>query len=1222
MHQDKTIIEQESLKLQELHKQFENDLHNMARSNKNYDPPKINSTYYKVFTGAAISTIEELVEEISQLPYVKKIHNDDEVKLDLDESVQIIEADQVWIDYGIYGDSIVVGILDTGIDYMHPALGGGLGDGYKVIGGYNFYDMNNFVMDEIGHGTHVAGIVAANGLDIKGVAPNALLYGLKVFGEYGFTFSSVIVAAIEASVDPNNDGDYSDKLDVVNISLGKRNGSPSSIECIAIENATNFGVVYCISAGNNGEEGTQSIGTPGTALSAITVGASDKNDNRALFSSIGPNNEVFSIKPDLLAPGVDIYSTFLENSFIHKSGTSMAAPHVTGVCALLKQLHPEWNPSQLKSAILLSAEDIGDEVLKQGAGRLNARKAFDLNVLIEPAQLNFGIIDPVVQIYTTIDTLKFTNLSYEEQNITICNSETMDGIQVNSLVNDVLILPGDSVFIPVELIVNNEIVPFPDSAEIAYSKIINVFANEDTLRIPWSFTKARKLHMVIDGSFWYKVFNEYNYYSNNSITLYNSVKEYDFISYTDTMNFVANRFWSSNDIYTKTLVCNGIDTVYIRHDSLVQREVLFTDETGMPFDYSPFYVYQFKKDYPTTYYGIDFTAEDYPESRFYTSSELSDEIDTKLGIFKPNEDSSKVYCGSIDLNDTDLNNVIPNEEVEYETMNIALTQDNDRSIRFKLWCNFHNYMVSSNNETFMYDSPWEGNIYIMDSDAPNLLSSITYFSENAIIEFCPFQQNSVGIQLYYFNNDIFENIDYAMVRQNRHKFLNPSLSVYEDNGTLFLNEWPVYGDTYFYNGLFEDNNFYFGTKHYGNNECELSHIYENHENYVLNSEGEEVFSDDYPFVSIDLPDDKYTYISNYTYYGFGDSPAYYQLSSIIDLTDESQFDIPYKSDNNPPTLTSLQVRNKKNMPASHLHRNSSGKLRFSVADFQPFYKDEDSTNIDVSYHPIVNDSISVFVKELDSAEWVQTSFSFLLEDSLIGKYFEINLSPFLDQVKDICFKLEFSDRKGQETTHIFTPLFKVSECIPLADSLNILMNDTLFISVNESLLANDIFPEEWNYYIDLVIEDSTLNGVLQPNAEGNFNYVPNPNFFGYDSFSYRLKYDSILSPEANVIITVEHTTSIFDGNIDSITEYSCYPNPFKDKVFFEIKKNETKQVLIYNSIGTLVAELKLVTDDNLKHQYVWDGTDNHGISLPNGVYYCKIIAENGKKECLKIIKIE
>lgn len=704
--------------------------------------------------------------------------------------------------------------------------------------------------------------------------------------------------------------------------------------------------------------------------------------------------------------------------------------------------------------------------------------------------------------------------------------------------------------------------------------------------------------------------------------MYNVVNTYDYISYTDTLNFVAHRYWSSNDIYTKTLNCTGNDTVYIIHDSLVQREVLFTDEVGIPFDYSPLYVYLFKKEYPTTYYNLDFTADDYPESRFYTSSEISDEIDTKLGIFKPNEDSSKVYCGTINLNETDLNNVIPNEEVDYANIKIATKQNNDRPMRYKLWHNFQNSMSSNSSEGLFRHAPWEANVYIMNSDAPDLLTAFTYFSDNGILKFSPFQRNSNGIQLYHFNNNTLDNIDYTCKRQNRHIFLNPSLSVYKDNGTLFLNEWPVYGDTYFYNCLLNDNNIYLATKHYGNNECEFYYIYNNYENFILNSEGEEVFSDNSPYVSCDLPDDKYTYISNYTYFGFGDTPAYYQLSSIIDLTYESQVEIPFKTDNNPPTLTSLQVRNERDLPASHLHRNSSGKLRFSVADFQPFFTDEDSTSVGINYHPIHNDSISAFIKELDSTEWMQTDFTFLLEDSLIGKYFEINLSPILDHVKDVCFKLEFSDRKGQKTKHIFTPLFKVSECIPMADTLNILMNDTLFISTDESLLANDIFPEEWNNNIDLVIEDSTLNGLLLPNAEGNFNYVPDPNFFGYDSFSYRLKYDSILSPKAKVIIIVEHTTSIFDGDFDSIIEYSCYPNPFKDKVFFELKNNETKQVLIYNSIGNLVTELKPVTSDNLKNQYVWDGTANNGISLPNGVYYCKIIAKNGKKECTKIIKIE
>ncbi len=1218
LHEDKLIAEQENLRLQELHKQFKNDLNSIAGSNINSDPPEINYTYSKVFAGAAISTNEVLIEAISQLSYVKKIHNDDEYKLDLYESVQIIEADQVWADYGIYGDSIVVGILDSGIDYMHPALGGGIGEGNKVLGGFNFYDWNDNVMDVIGHGTHVAGIVAANGSDIKGVAPHALLYALKVTNTYGSTYASIIVAAVEASVDPNNDGDYSDRLDVVNISLGKRNGSPSDWECEAIENATSIGVTFCISAGNFGEEGTLSISTPGTALSAITVGASDKNDLRATFSSIGPNNEVFSIKPDLLAPGVDIYSTFLENSYTHLSGTSMAAPHVAGVCALLKQLHPEWNPSQLKSALLMSAEDIGDEILKQGAGRLNALKALDLNLMIEPAQLNFGIIDPVIPIYTLIDTLKFTNISDAEQIITICDNNFMEGIQVTSLVNDVQILPGDSVFIPFELSVNNEIVNYPDSAEIAYSEIINLSVNEDTLMIPWSFTKARRLHLVIDGSFKYNIFNEYNYYSNNIFYLYNIVKEYDFISYTDTLNFVAHRYWSSNDVYTKTLNCTGNDTVYIIHDSLFQREVMFSDEAGMPQDYSPFYVYQFKKNYPKISYNFSFTAEDYPDSRFYTCQELSDEINSKLGIFKINEDSSKVYCGSIDLNTTDLNNVIPNEEVEYTKLKIATFQDNDRPIRFKLWHNFANYLVSSSDESFIFYAPWESDVYVMDGEAPNLITAFTYFSGNGLLESSPFQRNSNGIQLYYFDNNI---LDYAMVRHRRHDLLNPSMAVYEDNETLFLNDWPVYGDTHFYNGLFENNNIYFGTKYYLNNELQLSYIYDNYENLVLNSEGEEVFSDDYPFVSTDLPDDKYTYISNYTYDGFGDSASFYQLSSVIDLTDESQIDIPYKSDNNPPTLTSLQLRNEANRPASHLHRKSSGKLRFSVADFQPFYKDGDSTNIDISYHPINNDSISVFVKELESAEWVQTSFVFLLEDSLIGKYFEVDLSPFLEQVKEISFKLEFSDLKGQRTRHVFEPLFKVSECIPLDDSLNVLMNDTLFLSVNESLLANDGFPDEWMYDIDIVIEDSTLNGILMPNAEGSFIYIPNPGYFGYDSFSYRLKYESILSPKANVSITVDHTTSVFDENLNGITEYSCYPNPFKDKVYFEIRNNGIKQVLIYNSVGILVAELEPVTKDNLKYHYVWDGTNNNRVMLPNGVFYCTITGDNGKQESFKIIKI-
>jgi len=1222
MHRNQAAIAQQRSELQALQKQFEDDLGAIGRSNRNSELPVIHFTYYDVLAGVALSINEASTEALSKLPYVKKIHPDVEYELDLTESVPLIGADQVWIDLGLYGDGIVVGIMDTGIDYTHPALGAGIGSAYKVIGGYDFYDGNNTIMDVNGHGTHVAGIVAADGADIKGVAPHASLYGLKVFNDNGFAYTSILIAAAERSVDPNQDGDYSDKLDVVNMSLGKANGAPDDVVCVAVENAISMGVTYTISAGNNGETGPQSIGTPGTAVTAITVGASDKNDHWAPFSSYGPNNVVFGIKPELVAPGVGINSTYLAHGYVSMSGTSMAAPHVAGVCALLKQAHPDWTPEQLKSAVLLSADDIGEDIMKQGSGRLNARKAFDLKVLSDPAQLSFGIIDPVIPLYTTADTLKLTNISNQEQLVTIGEMAFAEGVQISTPVNEVLILPGDSAFIPFELMVNNALFLYPDSGAIACSDVIRLVANEDTLRIPWSFTKARRIHLVINGSFWYDIFNAYNHYDNSMITLYNTVNEYDLVSYADTLNFVANSYWSTNDIYTQSLACTGLDTVYILHDSLVRREVEFKDEAGEPLDYSPFYIFLYEKNYADRSYEIDFLAEEYSDGRFYTSAELSNAIDTRLGIFKANEDTSKLYVGTVNLNDTDLSGVIPNEAPEYTKLNVVTPQTGASYIRWGLWHNFHGYMSSISNESFLIPTPWAGSIYLMDDEAPNLAADFWYHTEHGFMDINPFQRTSKGIQLYFFDASEFDDITYARIRGYRHRYLNPLLAAYGDNSTMYLSGWPLYGDTYFYNGLFNDNNIYFGTMHYGNTEYETYPLRLDVQHKLLNSQGQEVYASTSPFVTLDLPDDRYTYIFNYTYNDFGDEPAHYQITSTINLTLESQWEVPYRWDNNPPTLTTLQVRNGANLPVSHLQRNSSGKLVFAVADLQPHYPDEDSTTIDVAYYPVDLDSISVFIKASDSTHWIQTGFQYLVEDSLIGRCFEIDLSPWLDGLKDVDFKLRFADRKGQVTTHTYTPLFRVSECIPVPDTLHMVMNDTLAISVREILLANDVIPEDWLYDMEIIVEDSTLTGALLPNADGNYTYIPAPDYVGYDQFNYRLVYEGIVSPSANVVIDVDLATSVDDVATDGGVDLLCYPNPFKDRVFLEVRNDKTEQVMIYDAVGSLVTVLRPVMQDDRKQQYVWDGTDDRGQALSNGVYYGQLISESGKSGCFRIIRMQ
>jgi len=281
----------------------------------------------------------------------------------------------------------------------------------KVVGGWDFSEDDADPMDYHGHGTHVAATAAGNGI-LRGVAPGALIYALKVFPN---AYVSTIISAIDYSVDPNGDGDFSDHLDVINMSLGGY-GNPNDPLSQAVDNAVNLGVIAVAGAGNSGPEGNDicrhialdptgasySICTPGTARKAITVAASDKSDNIAGFSSRGPTS-IEKEKPDVTAPGVNICAAQWDNVWaslecfdgrhIAISGTSMATPHVSGVVALMKQAHPNWTPSQIKDTLMNAAVDLGEPLFTQGWGRIDAIKSVlgdELRAIGLPVEISYS----------------------------------------------------------------------------------------------------------------------------------------------------------------------------------------------------------------------------------------------------------------------------------------------------------------------------------------------------------------------------------------------------------------------------------------------------------------------------------------------------------------------------------------------------------------------------------------------------------------------------------------------------------------------------------------------------------------------------------------------------------------------------------------------------------------------------------------------------------------
>jgi subtilisin family serine protease len=279
--------------------------------------------------------------------------------------VQKINSEYVWETCKSKGKEIKIGIIDTGIDKNHPDLKD------NVKGGYNFLELDDTddILDDNGHGTHVAGVIAAlaNQTGIIGVSPEASLYGVKCMDSEGIGEDYNIVKGINWCVE--------NKMDIINMSFG--DVETSKAEKDALDNAIENGVVLVAAAGNSGV-GKDTIDYPAKHDDVIAVGATNKKDKRASFSSMGPKLEV-------MAPGEDILST-TPGSYFAYSGTSMACPHVVGEIALLMSYNSELrNDSDrvtkirqiIDSGVLhLGIGTTGGRNLQFGFGRVDAKKAF------------------------------------------------------------------------------------------------------------------------------------------------------------------------------------------------------------------------------------------------------------------------------------------------------------------------------------------------------------------------------------------------------------------------------------------------------------------------------------------------------------------------------------------------------------------------------------------------------------------------------------------------------------------------------------------------------------------------------------------------------------------------------------------------------------------------------------------------------------------------------
>ncbi|OQO91194.1 serine protease [Saccharomonospora piscinae] len=359
-----------------------------------------------------------------------------------DETVPRIGAPEAW-ENGYTGEGVTVAVLDSGIDADHPDLADAVAESRDFTG-------EGTVDDEHGHGTHVAGTIAGDGTAsdgrYRGVAPDADLAVGRVLNASASGQESWILAGMDWAAE---------RASVVNMSLGATwadDGSGPLAQ--AVDRLTEeTGSLFVVSAGNTGDS---TIGDPASADAALTVGAVDNDDRLADFSSRGPRLGDNAVKPEITAPGVDVVAARASGSEVgdpvgdhyqDMSGTSMAAPHVTGAAALVAQARGDADAGELKSALTNSATPGPNAtVYEQGAGRVDVARAVRQQVSAQPAVLNLGIQEWPHHDDTPVErALTYTNDGAEP--VTLSLETTLHGPE-GAPVDGVLSLADDELTVP------------------------------------------------------------------------------------------------------------------------------------------------------------------------------------------------------------------------------------------------------------------------------------------------------------------------------------------------------------------------------------------------------------------------------------------------------------------------------------------------------------------------------------------------------------------------------------------------------------------------------------------------------------------------------------------------------------------------------------------------------------------------------------------------------
>lgn len=359
-----------------------------------------------IFNGFAVTAAEPLIRELAARPDVREIRLDGRIPLPslfrangsdaamlTEWNIEKIRAPEVWgLNAAYNGTGAVVGSFDTGVDLTHPDLFSRYRGNHR-ISWFDPYQEHSEPYDAHGHGTHTTGTAVggdASGSNI-GVAPGAVWIAAKAWNDDGMGLASAFHEIFEWFLAPGGDPD--EAPDVVNCSWAFEESGCDAEFLADIEAWRAAGIFPAFAAGNDGPD-PASVRSPGAYPSSFAVGATDVSDGVADFSAQGPTPCDGSIKPDVCAPGDGIISA-VPGGYDIMSGTSMAAPHITGAVAVLRSIDPGLTVEQLESALTAGAKDLG------APGQDNASGAGRLDLFVSAQIAILGPNVPVVRIEAT-----------------------------------------------------------------------------------------------------------------------------------------------------------------------------------------------------------------------------------------------------------------------------------------------------------------------------------------------------------------------------------------------------------------------------------------------------------------------------------------------------------------------------------------------------------------------------------------------------------------------------------------------------------------------------------------------------------------------------------------------------------------------------------------------------------------------------------------------------